>query len=63
MKKASTTYYNNTCHITVNEEVKDHISVHDGGEPCSGLMRHWGSKKEIIKELEEIIEAIKNLTK
>lgn len=61
MKKSQTTYYNNNFCVTVNEEVKDHISVHDIGEPCSGVLRHWGNKKQLIKELREVIKEIENL--
>jgi len=56
MKKLSTTYNLSTYTLlTVNEEVKDHMSIHDYGEPCSGILKHWGSKSELIKELKEII--------
>lgn len=45
----------------MNEEVKDYISIHDFGEPCSGVLKHWGSSKSLIKELEELIDAIREL--
>ncbi len=67
MKKVTTTYVSSekslkAILITVNEEVKDHISIHDYGEPCSGILKHWGSSKQLIKELESIIKAIKELS-
>lgn len=63
MKKASTTYSvgNLELLITVNEEFPDHISVHHYGEPCSGILKHWGSRKELINELKNIILAIESL--
>ena len=63
MNKTQTTYVSGIggFYITVNEEVKDHMSVHKYGEPCSGVLRHWGSKKELIKELKGIIKSIKEL--
>lgn len=61
MKLVSTTYASDNFSITVDEEVQDHISVHEYGEPCSGVLKHWGSKAELIEELEEIIGAIKKL--
>lgn len=62
MKKTSTTYNveNEFC-ITVNEEAVDYISIHDFGEPCSGILKHWGSKKTLIAELRNIIKEIENL--
>lgn len=61
MKKVFTTYSNKGVYITVNGEVDDHISIHEGAESCSGILKHWGSKKELIKELEDIIKMIKEL--
>ena len=61
LKKIQTTYNINNLCITVNEEYPDHISVHEYGEPCSGVLKRWVSKEEIIKELENIIKAIKLL--
>lgn len=45
MKKIYTVYAPNKTNgaiITVAEDTKDHISVHDFGEPCSGILKHWG---------------------
>lgn len=62
LKKVQTTYssaggYN----ISINEEVPyKFVSVHQG-EPCSGILRHWGKPRELIKELEEIIKALKEI--
>lgn len=63
MKKIQTTYSSNDSRfcVAINEEYPDHISVYEHGEPCSGVLRHWGSKKELIKELEDIIKAIKEV--
>jgi len=61
MKKYQTTYTGKYCQITVSEEIKDHISIQDFGEPCSGILRHWGTKKELIKELQNIIKEIEEL--
>ncbi len=68
MKKISTTYSvtnlsrARSFEITVSEDVGfKHVSVHDGGEPCSGILRHWGSPKDLISELEEVIEALKEI--
>lgn len=61
MKKVQTVYVSkdHKFNIAVNEEFKDHLSVYSGFEPCSGLVRHWGRKDEIIKELEGIVEVLK----
>jgi len=62
MKKILTTYANNTVCITVNEESAEHISVHDlSGEPCSGILKHWGTRAALIRELETIIISIKGI--
>lgn len=53
--------YGDRLMITVNEEVKDHISIHEYGEPCSGIIKNWGTPKQLIKQLEEAIDAIKEL--
>lgn len=44
--------------LTVNEQHPDNMSIHDYGESCGGIMKHWGSKKQLIKELQEIINAL-----
>lgn len=65
MKKLSTTYQlTEYVLVTVNEELKEtieHISLHSYGEPCFGILKHWGSKAEIISELETIIKKLKEL--
>jgi hypothetical protein len=67
MKKTSTTYStvdtgdSRVINITINEEYPAHISVHDYGEPCSGFLKHWGTREQLIRELEKTIEAIKEL--
>jgi hypothetical protein len=63
MKKTATTYCNAKFCITINEEIKDsvYISVHNFGEPCNGILKHWGTRESLIKELEEIISEIKKI--
>ncbi len=61
MKKVQTVYSDYLVHITVSEETDDHMSVHSYGEPCSGVLRHWGSRAKLIKELKDIIRAIESL--
>lgn len=47
--------------VTVNHEAGvPHISVHEG-EPCSGILKHWGSPENLIAELEQIIKVIKEI--
>lgn len=63
MKKTSTTYsITSDTLLTVNEQFSSHISIHSYGEPCSGIIKHWGTKEEIITELKTIINALENLT-
>ena len=66
MKKISTTYsclakngYRNW-YITVSDDNADHLSVHNI-EPCDGVLKHWGTKKELIDELKEIIKSIEEV--
>jgi len=61
MKKVLTTYSNTEFSISVNEEYPEHISVHQFGEPCSGILKHWGTRADIIKELEAVIRAVKKI--
>lgn len=68
MKKLSETYQlienkRWSVQMTINKELGDHVSIHEFGEPCSGILKHWGSKKDLIKELENIIEELKKQTK
>lgn len=44
--------------ITANEEYP-HVSIHEYGEPCSGVLRHWGTVDELVEECEKIIKALK----
>ena len=44
-------------------ERQDHVSITAGGEPCTGILRHWGTCDELIAELEWTIERIKELKK
>lgn len=56
MKKIQTTYeLTKNIQLVQNEEFKEHISLIEYGEPCSGILKHWGSKTEILRELNEII--------
>ena len=61
--KATTTYYvslphrNDTVSIAVNDEGNG-MSIYDGIEPCSGVLRHWGSKAELRAELMELVEIL-----
>lgn len=48
-------------YLTKNEEIDNHYSIHDSGEPCSGVVRHWGSKEDHIELLEKIIKELKKL--
>ena len=47
--------------VAVNAESPGYISVYDGIEPCSGVLRHWGTREQFIKELETIISEIKKM--
>ena len=59
MKKIQTTYQlTDDTLLTVNEEFTDHVSVHGYGDPCSGILKHWATRKSIIKELQTIIAAL-----
>lgn len=60
MKKIKTTYSNDNFCITVNDEVFNHLSVHDCGEPCSGILKHWGTKRELLDELKGIIKVLED---
>lgn len=61
MKKISTTYrLTDEVQMIVNEEFPDHICLINYGEACSGILKHWGTKKTIIRELEDIIKKLKD---
>lgn len=61
--KSTTTYYVNlksrpdTVCIAVNEE-GDGMSIFSGIEPCSGVLKHWGSKSELRAELMELVSIL-----
>lgn len=65
LRKSQTTYYTllgeRMVSIAVNEEVGDHYSVFEYGEPCSGVLKHWGTKNQLIGELKDLINIIKEL--
>ncbi len=59
MKKLQTNYkLTDNVQLVVNEEYKKHICLIEFGENCSGIMKYWGSKEEIIAELQEIINKL-----
>lgn len=33
-------------------------SVHEIGEPCSGVLKHWDTKENLIKDLQKIISKL-----
>lgn len=45
--------------LTANEEAKPYVSIHEYGEPCSGVLKHWGTPEELIAECEHIIKILK----
>ena len=65
MKKITTEYVlldndNWSVYVTVDEQEK-RISLHSLGEPCNGILRHWGTKEELIIELNAIVESLKKM--
>ena len=65
MKKIQTTYFDsnsNLC-LTINNDVEDSISIHEFGEPCSGILKYWGKRKNLIDNLEKAIKFIKSCPK
>lgn len=59
MKKLQTNYkLTEDIQLVINEEVKDNICLKEYGENCSGILKHWGSKRNIIKELKNIISEL-----
>lgn len=63
MKKVQTTYKlvdNNrwSALLTKNEESEGSYSIHDYGEPCSGLLKHWDTIPNHITFFEKIIKAL-----
>ena len=64
MKKIQTNYQlTDNVQMVVNEEYKEHLCLIEFGENCSGILKHWGSKKEIIAELKEIINKLEETNK
>lgn len=70
ISKSSTTYSSifgtrsdprSVCVTVSHEAGNPHISVQEYGEPCSGILRHWGSPEALIAELEQIIKVIKEV--
>ena len=60
MKKTSTTYkIFHDIFLTVDEESAGHVSIHEYGEPCSGILKHWNDINGHIAELGMIIHELK----
>ena len=59
-KKLSTTYkLTEDVQLIQDEECDNNISlVNFGYEPCTGILKHWGSTTQHIAELREIIKAL-----
>jgi hypothetical protein len=45
--------------LVVSEETPDHVCVCTV-EPCDGVLRHWGTRKELVDELKQIISVLEN---
>lgn len=68
MKKIQSTYLlvNNkrwSALITKNEETENHYSIHEHGEPCSGVLKHWDTLENHIEFFEKIIKELKKMKK
>lgn len=66
MKKVQTTYLlvNNqrwSALLTKNEEIENHYSIHDFGEACSGVLKHWDTIENHIAFFEKIISELKKV--
>ena len=62
MKKIETRYVlTDNLYLIINEEVKDHMCLVEFGEPCSGILRHWGSQDDLVVELKKIIEKLEDI--
>lgn len=66
MKKTSTTYelVSNmkwSALLTKNEESENSYSIHDYGEPCSGVLKHWDTIENHIGFFEKIIKELKKI--
>ena len=59
MKKLETRYeLTADTQLIINHESVDCISVVNFGDPCSGMLKQWGTRKEIIKKLRQIADLI-----
>lgn len=47
--------------LTKNEESENCYSLHDYGEPCSGLLKHWDTIENHIGFFEKIIKELKKI--
>lgn len=57
VKKTMTTYsLGNNHQLLVNEEYPDHMCLIEYGEACSGVLKHWGSRKQLVTELKLLVE-------
>lgn len=64
--KATTTHYvylkcrKDTVCIAVSkdDEGVDRFTLYDWVDPCSGVLRHWGSKSELRAELMELVQIL-----
>lgn len=67
MKKINTQYIlvdNKRWTVLLTESHEDEIprySLHEYGEPCSGMLKHWDTKENHIEFLERIIKELKKL--
>lgn len=47
--------------LTKNEEDENSYSIHEYGEPCSGVLKHWDTKENHIAFFEKCIKELKKL--
>lgn len=65
--KATTIHYvylkcrEDTVHIAVDDE-DGRMSIYESTDPCSGVLRHWGSKEELKRELLELVEILDEIS-
>ncbi len=58
-KKIQTIYrLTENVQLIQNDEFDNHICLIEYGEPCSGILKHWGSVNELIKELRNIADKL-----
>ena len=61
LKKIQTNYMlTENVQLVVNEEYPENICLIEYGENCSGVLKRWFNKSEMIKELKQIICALEN---